>query len=101
MMALRRLGLLGGGDAPGPLAHAPLLRRVARRLVVDHGALDHAARRTFAAADDGQFAADPLEHLDLLDRVLPNRGVEHEQNRMGRRRFCLFHHADDLFEFVH
>ena len=41
------------------------------------------------------------ELLDLGERVLPDRGVEHEQHRVGRGRVELLQHPDDLVQLVH
>ena len=41
------------------------------------------------------------ELLDLRQRVLADRGVEHEQHRMRRAGVDLLHHAHDLFELGH
>ena len=49
-------------------------------------------------AGDARGAA---EDLDLAQRVLPDRGVEHEQHGVRRLGIDLPHHPDDLFEFAH
>ena len=41
------------------------------------------------------------ENLDLAERVLADRGVEHQQHRMRRGRLDLAHHAHDFFQLAH
>ena len=49
------------------------------------------------AGDAGGLAED----LDLVERVLPDGGVEHQEHRMRRGRLDLAHDAHDLFQFAH
>ena len=46
-------------------------------------------------------AGDLLEHLDLVERVLPRRRVEHEHHVVRRGRVDPPEHAADLGELVH
>jgi hypothetical protein len=42
-----------------------------------------------------------MKCIDLRERVLSHRGVEHKENGMRRRVIDLSDDANDLFQFVH
>src|SRR5215472_10330355 len=46
-------------------------------------------------------AGGPGEFVDLRERVLPDGGVEHQQDRMRRAGVQLLHHPHDLLELPH
>ena len=63
---------------------------------------DAAARRAVELGHhEAGDARDAAEDLDLAQRILPDRGVEHEQHRMRRLGVDLPHHPDDLFQLAH
>ena len=51
--------------------------------------------------DEAGDAGDAAENLDLAERVLADRRVEHEQHGVRRFRLDLLHDADHFFEFAH
>src|SRR5262249_54959923 len=67
-----------------------------------NGNQDAAARGAVELGHDKTGdAGEVAKHLDLGQRILPDRGVEHQQNGMRRHGIDLLHHAHDLLEFVH
>jgi hypothetical protein len=46
-------------------------------------------------------ACDFKEDFDLRERVLPDGGVEHKQDRVRRARVELLHHAHDFLQLLH
>jgi hypothetical protein len=67
-----------------------------------NGNQDPAARGTVELGHDKTSdAGDVAKDLDLGERILTDRGVEHQQNGMRHRGIDLFHHAHDLLELVH
>ena len=42
-----------------------------------------------------------MKRLDLRQRILSHRGIEHQQHRMRRRGIDLFDDANDFFKLVH
>src|SRR6478752_8879836 len=46
-------------------------------------------------------ASGTMKCLDLRQRILSHRGVEHQQHRMRRRGVDLLDDANDLFQLVH
>ena len=47
--------------------------------------------------DKAGDAGDLAENLDLVERILADGGIEHQQNRVRRRRLDLAHHAHHFF----
>src|SRR3990170_3233281 len=66
------------------------------------GHKDAAARRAVELGHhDPGDARDLLEDLDLIERVLPGGGVEHEDDAVRRSRVELLQHPNDLGELGH
>src|SRR3990170_4440232 len=66
------------------------------------GHKDAAARRAVELGHhDPGDARDLLEDLDLIERVLPGGGVEHEDDTVRRSRVELLQHPHDLGELGH
>ena len=51
--------------------------------------------------DEAGNACGTMKRLDLRQRILSHRGVEHQQHRMRRRGIDLPDDADDFFKLVH
>src|SRR5579883_418405 len=51
--------------------------------------------------DEARHSGAAAENLDLRQRILSDRRVEHEENGVRGRRIELLHYAHDLFEFGH
>ena len=67
-----------------------------------NGRKNAASRRAVKLGDDeARHARDFLEGLDLRQRVLPRRSVEHEYHAVRRAFFELLQDADDLGELRH
>ena len=89
-----------GREIVDALADADEMHRQLEALGQHHQ--DAAARGAVELGhDQAGHAGDLAEDLDLAERVLPDRGVEHQQHGMRRGRLDLADHAHHLFQLAH